>query len=79
MHQAAITGHGVFTPSEVITNDELVMAFNAYADRWNATHADAIAAGEVEAKAHSSSDFISPPRASNSATCWTRPACWTPR
>jgi beta-ketodecanoyl-[acyl-carrier-protein] synthase len=26
--------------------------------RWNAAHADAIAAGEVEAKAHSSSDFI---------------------
>jgi beta-ketodecanoyl-[acyl-carrier-protein] synthase len=58
MHQAAITGHGVFTPSQVITNDELVMAFNAHADRWNATHADAIAAGEVEAKEHSSSEFI---------------------
>ncbi|MGR3468952.1 MAG: beta-ketoacyl-ACP synthase III, partial [Shimia sp.] len=58
MHQPAITGHGVFTPDQVITNDELVEAFNAYADRWNATNADAIAAGEVEAKAHSSSAFI---------------------
>jgi beta-ketodecanoyl-[acyl-carrier-protein] synthase len=58
MHQPAITGSGVFTPAEVITNDELVAAFNAYADRWNAEHAAAIAAGEVEAKAHSSSDFI---------------------
>jgi beta-ketodecanoyl-[acyl-carrier-protein] synthase len=36
MHSAAITGTGVFTPSEVITNDELVVAFNAYADLWNA-------------------------------------------
>ena len=52
MHQPAITGSGVFTPVEVITNDELVAAFNAYADRWNAEHAAAIAAGEVEAKAH---------------------------
>ena len=58
MHQPAITGSGVFTPVEVITNDELVAAFNAYADRWNAEHAAAIAAGEVEAKAHSSSEFI---------------------
>lgn len=58
MHQPAITGSGVFTPSEVITNDELVAAFNAYADRWNAEHAEAIAAGAVEAKQHSSSEFI---------------------
>jgi len=58
MFQPAITGTGVFTPSEIITNDELVAAFNAYADRWNAENAQAIAAGEVEAKEHSSSDFI---------------------
>ena len=58
MHHVAITGTGVFTPSEVITNDELVAAFNAHADLWNAEHADAIAAGEVAAKPHSSSDFI---------------------
>ncbi len=58
MHQPAITGSGVFTPEQVITNDELVVAFNAYADRFNAENAEAIAAGEVEAKAHSSSEFI---------------------
>ncbi|MEL6959210.1 MAG: beta-ketoacyl-ACP synthase III [Pseudomonadota bacterium] len=58
MHAAAITGTGVFTPEHVITNDELVAAFNAYADRFNAEHAAAIEAGEVEAKPHSSSDFI---------------------
>jgi len=28
----AITGTGVFTPSEVITNEELVATFNAYAE-----------------------------------------------
>lgn len=58
MHSAAITGSGVFTPENVITNDELVAAFNAYADRINAENAEAIAAGEVEPIAHSSSDFI---------------------
>ncbi|EBA13049.1 beta-ketoacyl-ACP synthase III [Roseobacter sp. CCS2] len=58
MHNVAITGTGVFTPSEVITNDELVAAFNSYADLWNAENADAIAAGTVAAKTHSSSEFI---------------------
>ncbi len=58
MFQPAITGTGLFTPAERITNDELVVAFNAHADRWNAANADAIAAGQLEAKAHSSSDFI---------------------
>lgn len=58
MFQPAITGTGVFTPSEIITNDELVVAFNAYADKWNAENAESIAAGEMEAMEHSSSDFI---------------------
>ena len=58
MYMPAITGSGVFTPDQIITNDELVEAFNAYAERFNAEHADAIAAGEIEAKAPSSSDFI---------------------
>ncbi|MDV7142303.1 beta-ketoacyl-ACP synthase III [Tropicimonas sp. TH_r6] len=58
MHQPAITGTGVFTPSDTITNDELVVAFNAYADRVNAENAEAIAAGEKEPLAHSSTEFI---------------------
>ncbi|WP_425073930.1 beta-ketoacyl-ACP synthase III [Sagittula sp. S175] len=58
MFQPAITGHGVFTPSQVITNDELVVAFNAYADSWNSERAAEIAAGDLEPMAHSSSDFI---------------------
>ena len=58
MHQVAITGTGVFTPSQTITNDELVAAFNAHADLFNAENAEAIAAGTVTAKEHSSSDFI---------------------
>jgi beta-ketodecanoyl-[acyl-carrier-protein] synthase len=54
----AITGTGVFTPELTITNAELVIAFNAYADNFNAEHAEAIAAGEVAALDHSSEEFI---------------------
>ncbi len=54
----AITGTGVFTPPDIITNDELVAAFNAYAAAFNQRNADAIAQGQVEAKAPSSTEFI---------------------
>ncbi len=58
MHTPVISGTGVFTPPNVITNDELVIAFNAYVDKFNAENAAQIESGEVEAKAYSSSDFI---------------------
>ncbi len=58
MYQPAITGSGVFTPEHVITNDELVDAFNAYATAFNDANATAIAAGTVEAKGLSSPEFI---------------------
>jgi beta-ketodecanoyl-[acyl-carrier-protein] synthase len=58
MHAVAITGTGVFTPPHIITNAELVAAFNAFADRYNYENAVKIDAGDVEAKAHSSTEFI---------------------
>lgn len=58
MFEPAITGSGVFTPELSISNDELVVAFNAYADRWNTENAAAIEAGQLNPMAHSSSDFI---------------------
>ncbi len=58
MFTPVITGTGVFTPDQVITNAELVASFNAYVDLYNAQNADAIAAGERRAKSHSSEDFI---------------------
>ncbi|MFA3918985.1 beta-ketoacyl-ACP synthase III [Ruegeria hyattellae] len=58
MYTPAITGTGVFTPTDVVTNAELVAAFNAYADKWNAAHADEIAAGTAEPMQHSSEEFI---------------------
>lgn len=58
MYSAAITGSGVFTPEHTITNDELVNAFNAHADLWNAENAAQIEAGTCAPKPHSSSEFI---------------------
>ncbi|MEP3331433.1 beta-ketoacyl-ACP synthase III [Sedimentitalea sp.] len=57
-HTPAITGTGLFTPEQTISNAELVKAFNAYADLFNAENAEAIAAGTIEAKDHSSEEFI---------------------
>ena len=58
MYIPAITGTGVFTPEHVITNAELVTAFNAYVDLYNTENADAIEAGTLVAKEPSSEDFI---------------------
>jgi len=58
MPATAITGTGLFTPPQAISNDELVAAFNAYVDAENARHADAIARGEKKALERSSAEFI---------------------
>ncbi|WP_296720136.1 beta-ketoacyl-ACP synthase III [Erythrobacter sp.] len=53
-----ISATGLFTPAESISNAELVSSFNAFADRHNAAHAEAIAAGEAEPLPYSSVEFI---------------------
>ena len=53
-----ISGTGLYQPPHIITNAELVEAFNAYADLQNAEHAEAIAASERVAMTHSSVEFI---------------------
>jgi beta-ketodecanoyl-[acyl-carrier-protein] synthase len=58
MKQVVISGTGLFTPPNSISNDELVACFNAYAEQFNADNADAIAAGTVTALEPSSSAFI---------------------
>ncbi len=58
MPNAVIAATGLFTPDQSISNAELVAAYNAWAERWNAANADAIAAGEVEARTPSSPEFI---------------------
>lgn len=58
MKSVVISGTGLFTPPHAISNDELVTAFNAYVERFNAENADKIAAGEATALEPSSSAFI---------------------
>ncbi|MCB9574100.1 MAG: beta-ketoacyl-ACP synthase III, partial [Kofleriaceae bacterium] len=58
MEPIVITGTGLYTPAQSISNDELVASFNAYVDAYNASHAAAIAAGTVEALQASSAEFI---------------------
>lgn len=53
-----IAATGLYTPPESITNEELVASFNAFVDRYNAAHADEIAAGALAPLAHSSAEFI---------------------
>ena len=58
MTQAVIAATGLFTPEQSISNEELVAAYNAFADRFNVEQAAAIERGEVEPLTHSSVEFI---------------------
>ncbi|MBI2383469.1 MAG: beta-ketoacyl-ACP synthase III [Gammaproteobacteria bacterium] len=58
MKKVAITGSGLFTPDESISNDELVASFNAHVERHNRQNAAAVAAGTAEPLQPSSSEFI---------------------
>lgn len=53
-----ISGSGIWTPPDMITNEDLVESYNAYAEKFNADHAAEIAAGEIEEKYPSSTRFI---------------------
>ena len=55
---AVISGSGLYTPPDSISNQELVASFNTWVDRYNETHLAAIESGDVEAKTHSSVAFI---------------------
>ena len=57
-HRPVISSTGLFTPSESISNAELVESFNKYVELFNARNAEAISAGEVDALAPSSVEFI---------------------
>jgi len=58
MSAAIIQATGLWTPKDVLTNDELVKSYNAHVEEFNAANAAAIDAGEVTAKLPSSSEFI---------------------
>ena len=58
MTDAVIAATGLYTPPHSLSNAELVETFNAYVERFNATNAQAIEAGEVAALTPSSVEFI---------------------
>jgi len=58
MSKVVISGTGVFTPPCAVSNDALVDSYNAHSEQWNTDNAEAIAAGELEARELSSASFI---------------------
>ncbi len=78
MHNVVISGTGLFTPAQSISNEELVASFNAWSQQFNQDNAAAIERGEVEAAPVSDAAFIEKARASRAASSWTRPASSTP-
>jgi beta-ketodecanoyl-[acyl-carrier-protein] synthase len=54
----SITGHGVWHPDNVLTNEELCVAFNEFVRRDNDLNADLIAAGKRQPLKESTSEFI---------------------
>ncbi len=53
-----MSGSGLWKPQHVITNEELVVAYNAYAEKFNQENSKEIENGKIEAKALSSAEFI---------------------
>ncbi|WP_226703674.1 beta-ketoacyl-ACP synthase III [Microbulbifer elongatus] len=53
-----ISGTGLWTPPDAISNEELVQALNTHAEKFNRENADAIESGQVKAKPYSSAEFI---------------------
>ena len=58
MSDVVISGSGLWHPDEFVTNEELVEAYNAWAERFNQQHAEKIAAGQIEELQLSSPEFI---------------------
>jgi len=53
-----ISGTGLYTPPQSISNDELVECFNQYVEKFNQDHSQEIAQGTVTALSPSDSSFI---------------------
>ena len=53
-----ISGTGVYTPSQKISNEELVKSYNDYADIYNQKNQEEISKGTLDKLTHSNEDFI---------------------
>ncbi|MEE2782305.1 MAG: beta-ketoacyl-ACP synthase III [Pseudomonadota bacterium] len=58
MQSVVISGAGLWTPEEYVTNEELVDAYNGWVNAYNKAHAAEIETGELEEKPLSSAEFI---------------------
>jgi len=58
MDSVVLSGVGLWKPEEYVTNEELVEAYNAWATRFNDTHAAEIEAGTEVERPLSSAEFI---------------------
>ena len=58
MARVQISGTGLYTPKESISNEELVSSFNKFVDEYNETNKESIQKGEVSALEKSNADFI---------------------
>ena len=58
MVRVQISGTGLFTPKESISNEELVSSFNKFVDEYNDSNKERILKGEVSALEKSNADFI---------------------
>jgi beta-ketodecanoyl-[acyl-carrier-protein] synthase len=54
----ALSGSGLFTPAQSISNEELVASYNEYVRRHNSANANAIAAGDMAPLQASSTEFV---------------------
>ena len=58
MTKVQISGTGLFTPKEVLTNDELVKSYNSFVEEFNFENKNKISKGEIEELQKSSIEFI---------------------
>ena len=58
MARVQISGTGLFTPKESISNEELVSSFNKFVDEYNESNKESIQKGEISALEKSNADFI---------------------
>ncbi|MCP4598392.1 beta-ketoacyl-ACP synthase III [Neptuniibacter sp.] len=57
-NSVVISGTGLWTPEHSISNEELVSAYNGFAEKFNRENATQIQSGELAAKPLSSAEFI---------------------
>ena len=58
MYKVQISGTGLYTPKEKISNEELVQSFNKYVDEFNEINSEDIKNGETQPLEKSSAEFI---------------------